>query len=232
MSDTLPYTRNITPDIEDRLRDMPAGEVGVATHFLGRYREFDAAFQTVWLPPGCTKEYFLGVDPCHHFNEMVRKMQSRNYEWVWILGDDHVFCQDLWMKLYERDVDIVVPLCLRRTDFTPILNEDAAAGFIAINQSWNQLIGKTGMLEWYGTCGNAGMLIRKHVFDKIEEPWFRAGKLSPEFSGSDLYFAHQAQRAGFKVWIDLDNTIGHINHMAIWPRRDEGGDWHIDVRMA
>jgi hypothetical protein len=232
MGDVVPYGRELTPDIQERLNALPPGEVGVASHFLGRYREFDGCFNTVWLPPGSVKEYFLGVDPCHHFNEMVRRMRDRKLEWVWILGDDHVFCQDLWLKLWERDVDIVVPMCLRRTDFTPILNHDAAGGFICIGDSWPLVAAKSGLMEWEGTTGNAGMLIRKHVFDKIEEPWFQAGKLSPEFSGSDLYFCYQAQKAGFKVWIDLDNPIGHINHMAIWPRRDEEGAWHIDVRMA
>lgn len=231
LANIVPYVCSLTTEDQGRIDRMPPGVVGIASGFLGRYREFDNCADLIWVPKGTVKQWCLGVDPCHHFNEMARELlKEPEREWLWILGDDHVFTQDLLLNLYERNVDIVVPLCLRRTDFTPVLNQDGKNGFHSIPDSWGELKGKSGLFEWTGVTGNAGMLIRRNVFEKMEPPWFRAGQLHPEFSSSDLYFCKAAQEAGFKIYIDLDNHIGHINHMAIWPRRDESGDWFVDVR--
>lgn len=231
IENVVPYTIGLTPEYESKIASLPKGVVGIASAFLGRYREFDACLNSVWLPPASVKQWCLGVDPCHHFNDMCRKVLSdKDLQWVWILGDDHVFTQDLWLNLYERNVDIVVPLCLRRSGFTPVLNEGEDKGFAAIQDSWKYLSGKKGLIEWPGVCGNAGMLIRRNVLEAMEPPWFRAGQLNPEFSASDLFFCHLAQKSGFKIHVDLDNHIGHINHTAIWPRRDEAGEWFVDTR--
>ena len=211
----------------------PPGIVATATAYLGRYREFDSALSLVWLPEGTEKKYGLGCDPGYSFNVLSKiVLDNPKYEWVWILGDDHVFAPDLWLKLFSRDVDIVVPLCLRRYDFNPVLNLGEEGGFIPHPDPWSVIAGKSGLMEWTGTCGNAGMFIRRKVLETMEFPWFRQGQLDPKYSSSDLYFSWTAQKAGFKIYIDLDNCIGHIDHLAIWPRKAEDGHWYVDYRPA
>ena len=119
----VPYTLTWTDDLTKELDTYPPGVVGIASAFLGRYREIDSCLNLVHLPPGTIKQWCLGVDPSHHFNEMCRTVISNpTFQWIWILGDDHVFTTDLWYRLYKHNLDIVVPLCLRRSGFTPILN--------------------------------------------------------------------------------------------------------------
>lgn len=229
----VPYEGGLREEDIERINKIPPGLVGTLTHYLGRYREFDVALQMVWVPPNSEKKYFLGVDIAANLNTMVEAlMENPKWEWLWMLGDDHVFTNDLFLKLYERDVDIVVPLCLRRDGFTPVLNYGEKEGCKSIQNSWEPLIGKSGLLKWEGTCGNAGMLVRRKVFKKLELPCFRAGQLSPKFSSVDLYFSLMAQKAGFDIYIDLDNTIGHIEHMAIWPARLPDGSWQVEIRQA
>ena len=230
----VPYTMSLTDEIKERLRSMPPGVVGIASAQLGRYREFDWCLENVWLPPGSVKRWCMGVDVCHNFNDMARfTLESPEFKWLWILGDDHLFTQDLMMELFARDRDVVVPLCLRRSnDFAPVLNWGREKNFTAVQDSWAEIKGKSGLMDWPGTAGNAGMLVKRHVLEALEEPWFRAGQLHPGYSSSDLYFCDAFERLGFRLLIDLDNVIGHINHMGIWPRRDENGEWHLDVRNA
>lgn len=220
----VPYWYKQCPsELANRINHYPPGIVGIATAFLGRYREFDACLTNAWFPPESEILWCKGVDPCRHFNLMVETMYSNPInQWVWILGDDHTFTQDLWLLLYERNVDIVVPLCLKRDRPPRPLLEN---GPWPTDNYWEWIVGKSGLMDWTGDVGNAGMLIRKHVFDKIEPPWFRAGQVNPGYSSPDLNFCRSAKAAGFKIYVDLDNTIGHIQHFAVWPERDEDGNW-------
>lgn len=234
-----PYTLIRTPDVEERLSAMPPGIVGICSGFLGRYREFDLCVDALWTPQGSRPVWSMGVDVTNNFNSMTRELLSeKSLQWLFVLGDDHVFCQDLVLRLWERDVDIVVPLCLRKTDYTPVLNRGENDGFRTITNSWPEIMaareipGKPGLVEWEGTCGNAGMLIRRSVLESLEPPWWRCGQLDPGYGSPDLYFCHAAQRAGFKVHIDLANVIGHIVHAAVWPRRDEAGNWNAEFRTV
>jgi hypothetical protein len=58
------------------------------------------------------------------------------------------------------------------------------------------------------------MLIKMHVFEKIERPYFAEpvwpGTDFPE--GEDIYFIRRVREAGFQVWCDIDisKTLGHI----------------------
>ena len=219
--------------IAERVLKLPPGLVGCPTAFLGRYREFDDFFDAIVLPPGSERRRGLGCDVGYSFNLLTDNMLAHpDFQWFWILGDDHSFAPDLWLRLYERNVDVVVPLCLRKNDRAPVFNAGPDGGFVPHPDRWEVLRGKSGLMQWKGTVGNAGMLIRRHVFEKMEPPYFRQGQLDPRYSSSDIWFSWALQEAGFKLWIDLDNPIGHIDHVAYWPRRDEKGDWYTDVLPA
>ena len=207
----------------------PAGHIGVASHFLGRYREFDYCLARLLTPQGSSYQYYLGVDVCMNFNQMIRHMMTNaNFHWIWILGDDHLFGEDLLLSLLERNVDVVTPLCCRRLNpHTPILHGDMEYKQCAsVKDPWEEFSGKSGLLDWPGTSGNAGMLIRRHVLEAMTDPWFENGRTYPGVGAADIYFWHKLHEAGFKTYLDLDNTIGHITHTSVWPDRDEAtGKW-------
>jgi len=210
--------------------------IGVATHFLGRYREFDFCLARLIYPPGSSFQYYMSVDVALNFNHMADfVMNNPEYEYLWILGDDHLFADNLLINLMDRNVDIVTPLCVRRMfPYEPILHygpDHPERPFCSIEKPWDILYGKSGLIEWHGTSGNAGMLIRRTVFEAMSPPYFEPGKTWPGVNGSDIYFWHKAQQAGFKTYLDLDNVIGHITHTSVWPKQDpETGKWSFLMR--
>jgi len=216
--------------LPERASAFGPGHIGIASHFLGRYREFDACMARVVSPPGSSYQFYMSVDVCTNFNHMIRRlMKHDNFEWLWILGDDHLFMEDILVNLLERNVDIVTPLCCRRlAPYYPILHRDGAEGIDCRSypEPWNEIKGKTGLMDWTGTSGNAGMLIRRKVLEAMSDPWFENGKVSPGVGASDLYFWHKAHQYGFKTYLDLDNSLGHLTHVAVWPHyTEESGEW-------
>lgn len=213
----------------------PVGAIGVISSYLGRYREFDVCLSQIQAPNGCPILWHIGINAAFNLNETVRGMKEE-HQWLWILGDDHVFKPDLLLKLLQRDVDVVVPLCLRRSyPYHHVIHEGKDNEKQAFGRApYDFLDGQSGLIDVTGkTIGNAGMLIKRHVLEAIPDPWFEVGKTHPEVMGGDLYFCHKAFRAGFKLFLDTDNPIGHINHMAVWPYQDEKtGKWCAEVRKA
>jgi len=220
--------------IQDQVLKHPPGHTGVASHFLGRYREFDYCLARLISPQNSSYQYYMSVDVCKNFNHMCRHvMKNPDFQWLWILGDDHLFGPDLLINLLNRNVDVVTPLCCRRLHpYFPILHNAPPNGdFSSLPEPWEELKGKSGLFEWDGTSGNAGMLIRRNVLETIPDPWFENGKTWPGVGGSDIYFWHKLHEYGFKTYLDLDYTIGHITHTSIWPEQnEETGEWRYIMR--
>jgi len=205
--------------------EHPKGIIGIATGEIGRYRLFDIALARLKKPKDSHVLWAMGVDIPNNNNVILREVIEKDYEWAWLLGDDHVFDDDLLIKLLDRNVDIVVPLCAKRhTPFNPVIYE--SSGITNINgmsqREWHYLDGKTGLVELKDSnVGNAGMLIRRKVIETMHFPWFENGKFSLS-TGCDLWFCEKAKTYRFKLYVDLDNTIGHITHSVIVPKCDNG----------
>lgn len=211
----------------------PKGIIGVATGEIGRYRLFDICLMRVRKPEGTDTIFSMGVDIPNNNNRILRTVLNGDYEWAWLLGDDHVFDENLLINLLERDVDVVVPLCAKRQKpFEPVLTElNSNAG--AINgmkkRDWNFLDGKTGLIELNDSnTGNAGMLIKRRVLETVHFPWFENGRFSLG-TGCDLWFCEKVRSHRFKVYLDLDNTIGHIIPSVVWPKNTDG-KWGYEIR--
>jgi hypothetical protein len=70
-------------------------------------------------------------------------------------------------------------------------------------------------------AGSAGMLIRKHVLDAIKRPVFTTEK---GMQNEDLLFCKKVREAGFKIWCDVDQKMGHIGLHTVYPMWD-GNRW-------
>ncbi len=91
-----------------------SGMIGVLSQDTGRYSIFSHCLMSIQAPAGSTIEWVMGLDiPANH-NKLVRAALATNAEWLWIKGDDSVFAPDILTRLLSHDVDVVVPLCLRR----------------------------------------------------------------------------------------------------------------------
>lgn len=208
------------------------GVIGIASHFLGRYREFDFCLGKLKYPHGSIIDWQIGINVALNYNNMIRTMLLGDYEWVWILGDDHIFNPNLLNKLLEHDVDIVVPLCLRAEDTAKtVLHKRSDESFKEVELDFFN--GKSGLVNITDyTIGNAGMLIKRHVAENIDAPWFENSNYDKEIAACDLIFADKIKDSGFKLYIDTDSPLGHITHMAIWPVRDKNNIYSSDLRTT
>ena len=219
--------------ISKEIQEWPPGIVSVASGFLGRYREFDVCLHHLLVPPGTHVEWALGVNIAFNFNEGIRAMLAGNFGWIWFLGDDHTFNPELLYILMKHNVDVVAPIVLKRSSsFKTVISENMDLGFKSVNleevENWHGLVDIT-----HRNVGNAGLLAKRKVFEIMPPPWFENGKTHPEFGGSDLWFCEKLRRAGFKIYVDSDQSMGHITHAFFWIGRDqETGKLKPDIRMV
>ncbi len=221
------------PDYQNlkEIKKPGPGIIGTASCTNPRYRSFDKCHHSVEKPDNTGLMWADTINVAWNFNQMCELiMKSPEYEWLWLLGDDHVFKPDLLMKLLARDVDIITPLCLRRhPPYTPTINGPVEEGHPVLG--WESIEGKSGVIE-VSACGNAGMLIKRHVIEKIGGDWHRAGCHKSGVGGPDLWFCYKAKEAGYKILIDTENKIGHLEPMSIWAEKDAQGNWQARIAPA
>lgn len=219
----------------ERSKKYAKGIIGFATGSLGRYREFDQCLNQLEVPPDSPIFQAMGNNVAFNYNRVVREMLTGDYQWVWLIDDDHVFAPDVLVNLLERNVDIVTAFCLKREKpYSPVLYE--AETFV--NPEYkaldiNYFRGMSGLykLKDNQVNGSAGMLIQRRVCVIMNDPWFENGRLEPDKNSWDLWFSQKARIACFDRYLDLDNRIGHIGHFAIWPK-NENGRWRVNITNA
>lgn len=199
------------------------GTVVIPAASLARYNEFWMSVESLQVPHGTKLVAARGADIPHQLNEGIRRMTG---EWVWILGDDHVFVPDLLLKLLDRGKDVILPLTPRREHpFYPCMLHGPVAPSMLPYQ-WSELP-TTGLFHFPkgDSAGQAGCLVRKPVLDKLGDPWFEGGKLTPGRLMEDMYFFHRLHELGIPVYFDCDQILPHIANITITPQR-YNGQWY------
>lgn len=208
------------------MTEHPPGTIIVVSDDLSRYTAFTMAFLAVQKPIGSVSQWVTSVNVARNLNEGIAHMRG---EWVWLMGDDHVFAPDTLMRLLAHNIPVVGPLCLhRKPPCEPIVYRSQSADGKFHYWPRTELPG-TGMVRVAGTSG-AGLLVRKLVLDAVGAPWFRHGRLDEEDISEDLDFQQRVREAGFAIYTDLDTWIGHIGPGAIWPLWTSDG-WQAAVDM-
>lgn len=163
--------------------------------------------------------------------EMIQEREDHG--WAWIMGDDHRFPPQMLGALLDHQVDVVVPLCIRRvppfnlglfkegTDFL-----DERTGRMYPGYQPYQLSEVPDELFPVVASGSAGMLIRRHVLETIGYPYFESS--DGVFLNEDLEFCRRVREAGFTVWCDPHQYLGHIGQFTVWPARYQG---HLAVKI-
>ena len=197
---------------------QPAGTIAVITHELSRYADFSISMTSVQAPPHSQILWHKGVEIASGLNMIIRHMIG---EWLFILGDDHVFKPDIIFKLLELDVDIVAPVCSNRTyPHLPVVFKERIEGGKFNRMLWTEI--PHNQLFEVAASGTAGMLIRKRVLDAVGDPWFECGQTKSDNLGEDLWFCSKSIDKGFKVHVHSGIAIGHITPATIWPYFVEG----------
>lgn len=213
--------------------DHPAGAICIASGELSRYPSFPHALVNLYRPKGTTIQWNCGLNVAANFNMGVREGLEAGAQWVWIMGDDHEFEQDVLLRLLERNVDILVPVVIRRQPpFIPVLfkkpQDDTPFGQFP-PYHWSELP-QHGLHEVHA-CGNAGMLIRRHVLEAMTDPWFETGCMGKEYANEDVYFCTKAHQAGFRIFADMDVQMDHWTPVSVRPVRHHG-QWAVAINLS
>ena len=210
----------------------PAGTIAIASGDLARYPGFTVSLLHMLRPPGTEFVWQVGINVAANFNACIRRMTG---EWLWILGDDHILAPDTLIRLLDHDVDVVVPVCVRRRPpFIPVLFKEPQADTPPGQfppWHWRDLP-QHGLHE-VTVAGTAGMLIKRRVFeDTGPDPWFEVGQLGSDQMNEDTHFCTKIQRAGYKIYADLDTYIGHLTPSCLWPTKTSTGEWTITLDLG
>ncbi len=206
------------------------GTVVVTAASLARYAEFWLAIEALQVPHGTRLVAARGADIPHQLNEGVRRMTG---DWVWILGDDHTFEADLLLKLLDRNLDFVLPVVPRRDPpFVPVLMHGPVSPKMR-RYSWKEIptSGLFKIPKW-DSAGQAGALVKKPILERLGDPWFEGGKLTPGRLMEDMYFVQRMHELDVDMYVDCDQVMPHIANITITPQR-HGGRWyagHITAR--
>jgi hypothetical protein len=207
--------------------------IGIAAPFLGRYREFSMCVNQIKCPVDSVLNWYYGVLTTNFFNMMANYiLQNEKYKWLWILEDSFVFHPDLLSELLKHDADVVVPLTLHSEyPYRPRIYEDAAGEYLDTDSEW--LTGQRGLIPLTGkTARSTGMLIKRHVFEHLDEPWFTHGVNRPGILGGDIWFCQKLHEHGYGLYMDLDNSMGSVTHVGVRARRNEDGTYATAVNVT
>ena len=195
-----------------------SGTIGFLTLELSRYTYFTYSIAAIKKPADTYVMSSAGKGALTRFrntidgqNFLARQMVG---DWLWILGDDHEFGEDSLINLLSYDADIVVPVNIgRQMPFGPLVWDEQGR-----EADWSIYDGKQGLVD-VPACGNAGMLIRRRVFEKLPQPWFEWAPKGSPYHGSDLAFCWKARQAGFRVCVDTETRFGHTTVATFTPVR-------------
>jgi hypothetical protein len=224
-----PYVESIRSVAES----LPHGLFAIVCNENARYTAFHGSCASLILPPGSRMSFHTGcyvVDSC---NRSVDGMDE-NEDWICFMGDDHVFPPEfvlrLLVQMYQKDLDMIVPVCFRRSFPPEPVLYDYQKPDPGQPDLWYPIkmskYPKGGLIQ-VDAAGTAGMIVRRRVFEKMREknllPYFELGVGQ---AGEDLNFCKKAGELGFNVWADLDSSLGHVLNAALWPvRQQETGIW-------
>lgn len=214
--------------------DHPPGVICVASGELARYPSFAASLVQVIRPKGTHIEWNCGLNVAANFNSALRVMLSNpEWQWAWIMGDDHEFDPAILIHLLEREKDIIVPLVVRRQPpFIPVLFKEPLPDtpYGQFPPHWWHELPAHGLLEVH-VAGSAGMLIRRHVVEAMDDPWFEAGGHGKELTNEDTLFCRKARELGFQIYADCDTQMYHWTPMALVPLRTDKG-WTVGIKVG
>jgi len=211
-----------------KLANSP-GTIALPTAEIGRFTLFTVSLSATMQPPGCNLSIMCSASVTQNLNAAIRDLRDED-EWVWIIGDDHVWENDCLMRLLAimdatPEADILVPLVAKRNPpWHLVLFHEAGTRDDGLPKwqpfAWEE-IPDTGVFE-VDAAGSAGMLVRRRVFDEIGDPWFRS--TGGVVLNEDVTFCADARDCGYRVFATADVTMGHLGIFNVRPLR-RGGRW-------
>jgi hypothetical protein len=201
-----------------------SGCIGVPSNDTGRYSAFSASIGRLSKPPDTEVYFATGSERVIGRNRLVRTMLEANHDWMLFLDDDSIFDNDLLERLLSHNAQVVGALYLYRSmPFTPAcFTERTDEGFLPIRLEDHP---QSGLVP-VEAVGTGGMLVRRTVFEQLEDPWFKQSTMS-----EDLLFCREVSDIDIQIYCDLGARLGHMTTTAIWPSTVED-KWAIGFTVS
>jgi hypothetical protein len=203
--------------------------IAVPTQEYARYAAFYDWLGLIKCPDDCEFVNIRahGQSPARNRNIMIQQALDLECDYVFFIDDDCLIPPETLIKLYNHNVDIVSGLyCMRNYPHKPIVfdqaNDDGTC-------RWTNLSGPDEGLKKIVATGMGCLLVKTHVFRKIQETekyWVTLGELEQDHWCDDLSFFKRVRKNGFDIFIDLNCPVGHQAKVNIWPNKIDGV-WHI-----
>lgn len=200
-----------------------AGCIGVACGDTGRYSAFAEALARLEKPPGTSIYFAKGSDRESSRNALVREMLKAEDEWMLFLDDDQIFAEDLLTRLLASGLDLIGGLYLRRDNpFSPVAYEDVLPDgrFVPLDLTMHA----QDVVLPVRAVGTGAMLVRRRVFEDMEDPWFRRAELT-----EDMIFCLEC---GYQAHVDLGARVGHMTTAAVWPSTTPDKEWAVGFTIT
>lgn len=218
---------------------MGPGAVAVICDRLARFTSFNQCLVGLitHLPSGSSVYWSQGSSvPENHARAAEHMLADENLEWLFVLGDDHVFEPELLPRLLSHNVDAVVPVVLRRSKpYLPVLYDKKKQDGIYTYLDLPRVAADERGLIKVRAAGSAGLLVRRHVLEKMPKPVFPPDKPLDDPTrnrvGTDLLFCDALYDAGFDLYVDTKVSMGHLLVSCVSPAFSEERGWSVTVGM-
>jgi hypothetical protein len=208
------------------LVDSP-GTIVLPTSEIGRFTMFTVSLAATEQPLGTNLTVMASASVTENLNQAIRQLRDED-EWIWILGDDHVWEHDCLMRILAAldntpEADIMVPLVAKRNPpWVLVVFRDAGFdrdGYPAWQPFRWEEIPESGSFE-VDAAGSAGMVVRRRVLDDIGDPWFESS--GGVVLNEDVMFCQKATKLNYRIFATADCTMGHLGIFNVRPLCREG----------
>jgi hypothetical protein len=220
-----------------RLADSQ-GTIAIPTTEMQRFLLFTISLASTNQPPGCYLNAAASASVTENLNLIMRQLRDED-QWVWIMGDDHCWQNDTLVRMLQTmdehpEIDVLVPLVTKRNPpwhlvlFEELDQVDESYHSTPLFKplDWEQ-VPSEGVFE-VDAAGSAGMLLRRHVIDALEDPWFYS---TTDLNGrgvvlnEDVTFCTRIRREhGFRIFATADCVLGHLGIFNVRPMHN-GERW-------
>jgi len=125
------------------------------------------------------------------------------------LDCDMVYPRDTITRLLSHDKEIVGALTFKRCpDFNPLCYSGEPYKMIQIDPVPEELFEVTA-------TGTGCLMIKTHVFENLDYPWFEFVNHEGNLVGEDINFCYNAREKGFKVYVDPNVRTEHLSQTRV-----------------
>lgn len=191
----------------------PPGLIAVPSGELARWTQFWMSFVVLERPKGSGLANVSGTYIQASRNELVTAMLANPAaQWLLMIDDDHTFDRRLLINLLDRHVDVVGAAAMsRKPPYYVCAYAPGSDHAMPVTEF-------DGTFMPVDAVGTGGILIRRHVFEALDPPWFEVGyDDNGRNISEDVTFCHRARAAGFDVYLDGTQILGHLTGVELAP---------------